>query len=172
MALKVKKLILSPPSQPATEVPLWLENSYGEEDCTQPLLTLEQVKGVQDKTEEQILSLFLADSSCIDYPQSFPNYTYIFSPKFQEIWHLPTATAATVSQIEEGKESVVQDVEISPGKSLYINASLETDQQRKLIQMIQGKSDAFAWDYSDMKGIHPYTCMHHIYTNDQIRPVR
>ena len=38
--------------------------------------------------------------------------------------------------------------------------------------MIQGQYDAFSWDYSDMKGIHPDTCMHHIYTNDQIRPVR
>ena len=115
---------------------------------------------------------FLADSTCIDYPQYFPNYTYIFSPKFQEIWHLPTATVAIVSQIEERKESVFQDVEINPGKSLYINASLEIDRQPKLIQMIQGKSDAFAWDYSNMKGIQPDTCMHHIYTKDQIRPVR
>jgi hypothetical protein len=48
-----QKLILFPPAQPATEVPLWLENPYGEEDCTQPLLTLEQVKGVQEQTEEQ-----------------------------------------------------------------------------------------------------------------------
>jgi hypothetical protein len=36
---------------------------------------------------------------------------------------------ATISQIDEGKESTVQAVEISPGKSLYINASLEIDQQ-------------------------------------------
>jgi hypothetical protein len=114
----------------------------------------------------------LADSACIDYPQSFPNYKYIFSPEFQEIWHLPTATATIVSKIEEGKESTIQVVEISPGKSLYINASLETDQQQKLIQLVQGQSDAFAWDYFDMKGIHLDTCMHHIYTNDQIRPVR
>jgi hypothetical protein len=55
---------------------------------------------------------------------------------------------------------------------LYINSSLETDQQQKWIQMIQAQSGAFAWDYSDMKGIHPDTCMHHIYTNDQIKPVR
>jgi hypothetical protein len=47
-----QQIILFPPSQPAIEVPLWLENPYGEEDYTQPLLTLEQVKGVQDKTEE------------------------------------------------------------------------------------------------------------------------
>jgi hypothetical protein len=75
----------------------------------------------------------LVDSACIDYPQSFPNYTYIFSPEFQEIWHLPTATTTIVSQIEEGKESVVQAVKISPGKSLYINVSLEIDQQQKLM---------------------------------------
>jgi hypothetical protein len=165
------KLILFPPSQPTMEVPLWLENPYGEEDCTQPLLTLEQVKGVQEHSKEQILSLFLAASACIDYPQSFPNYTHIFSPKFQEIWHPSTSTIATLSQIEEGKDSIVQAVEISLGKSLYINAILETYQQQNMVQRIQGKSDVFAWDYSDMKGIHPDTCMYHIYTNDQIRPI-
>ena len=74
-------------------------------------------------------------------------------------------------KIEEGKDYIVQDIEIRPRKSLYINASLETDQQQKLVQIIQGQSDVFAWDYSDMKGIHPDTCMHHIYTNDQIIPV-
>jgi hypothetical protein len=114
----------------------------------------------------------LAASTCIDYPRSFPNYTHIFSPEFQEIWHPSTYTIAILSKIEEGKESTIQAIEISHGKSLYINASLETDQQQKLIQMIQGKFDAFAWDYSDMKRIHPDTCMHHIYTNDQIRPIR
>jgi hypothetical protein len=41
-----------------------------------------------------------------------------------------------------------------------------------MVQMIQGKSNVFAWDYSDMKGIHPDTCMHHIYTDDQIRPIQ
>jgi hypothetical protein len=115
------------------------------------LLTLEQVKGVHDHSKEQILSLFLAALTCIDYPQSFPNYTHIFSHEFQEIWHPSTSTIATLSKVEEGKESTIQDVEISPRKSLYINASLEIDQQQKLIQMIQGKSDVFAWDYSDMK---------------------
>jgi hypothetical protein len=167
-----QKLILFPPAQPATEVPLWLENPYGEEDCTQPLLTLEQVKGTQEHSEEQILSLLLAALACIDYPQYFPNYTHIFILEFLETWHPSTSTISTLSQVEEGKESVFQAVEISPRKSLYINVSLETDQQQKLVQMIQGKSDAFAWDYSDMKGIHPDTCMHHIYTNDQIGPVK
>jgi hypothetical protein len=38
--------------------------------------------------------------------------------------------------------------------------------------MIQGQSGYFAWDYSNLKGIHPNTCIHHIYTNDQIIPFR
>lgn len=84
-AIQNKKLILFPPTQPTTEVPFWLENPYGEEDYTHPLLTIEQVKGVQEETEEQILSLCLADIKCIEYPQSFPEYTHIFSFEFQEI---------------------------------------------------------------------------------------
>ena len=119
-----QKIILFPLAQPTTEVPLWLENPYGEENCIQPLLTLEQVKGVQEKNEEQILSLFLADSACIEYPQSFPNYTHIFSPKFQEICHPYTSTVATISQIDEGKESTIQAIEISLRKSLYISVIL------------------------------------------------
>jgi hypothetical protein len=106
-----------------------LENPYGEEDYTHSFLTLKKVKGVQEKTEEQILSMFLVDTECIKYPQSFPEYTHIFIFEFQEICHPSTSTVATISKIDEGKESVVQAVEISPGKSLYINASLETDQQ-------------------------------------------
>jgi hypothetical protein len=41
-----------------------------------------------------------------------------------------------------------------------------------VIEMLQSEFDVFAWDYADMKGIHPDTCTHHIYTNDQIRLVR
>jgi hypothetical protein len=66
-----QKLILFPPSQPAIEVPIWLKNPYGEENNAQLFLTLEKVKGVQEQNEH-ILSLFLADTECIEYPQSFP----------------------------------------------------------------------------------------------------
>jgi hypothetical protein len=49
---------------------------------------------------------------------------------------------------------------------------LEPEQKTQVIEMIQRQFDAFAWDYADMKGIHPDTCTLHIYTNDQIRLVR
>jgi len=50
------------------------------------------------------------------------------------------------STISGEEYSVVQIVEISSEKSLYINFILKSDQQQKLIKMIQGKSGAFAWD--------------------------
>ena len=31
---------------------------------------------------------------------------------------------------------------------------------------------SFCLDYIDMQGIHPNTCIHHIYIDDQIKPVR
>jgi hypothetical protein len=67
-----QKIILFPPSQPGTEVPLWLESPYGEENYDQLLLTLEKAKGVQEQTEEHILSLFLYNIECIEYLQSIP----------------------------------------------------------------------------------------------------
>jgi hypothetical protein len=41
-----------------------------------------------------------------------------------------------------------------------------------LIKILQTHSDAFAWEYTDMQGIHPNTCIHHIYIEDNSRPVR
>jgi hypothetical protein len=166
-----QKIILFPPAQPSTEVPLWLENPYGEEECAQPFLTIEHLRCFQEKSKDQVLNQFLVATKCIEYPKYFQEYTHIFSSEFHKICHSSTATLLTISEINEGRKSHVQSVEIIPGKCLYINSSLEFEQQKQLIQMIQGQSSAFAWDYFDMKGIHPDTCMHHIYTNDQIRPV-
>ena len=41
-----------------------------------------------------------------------------------------------------------------------------------LLQLLQKYKKEFAWDYIDMKGIHPDTCIHHVYTQENIRPVR
>jgi hypothetical protein len=54
--------------------------------------------------------------------------------------------------------------EISPGKFLHINFELDADQQEKLVNVLKEQLGAFAWEYTDMKGIHPDTCIHHIYT--------
>jgi hypothetical protein len=78
-----QKLVLFPPAQPAQEIPICLENPYGEEDCIRPLLTLEQVRGIQEQSYEQVLSLFLADTNYIEYPRSFVELSHIFSFEFQ-----------------------------------------------------------------------------------------
>jgi hypothetical protein len=62
-----QKLVLFPPTQLAREIPIWLENPYEEEDCIRPLLTLEQVRGIQEQSDEQVLSLFLDDTNFIEY---------------------------------------------------------------------------------------------------------
>ena len=63
-------------------------------------------------------------------------------------------------------------VEISPRKSFHINLELEGQQTKKLIELLQKMSGDFAWDYNDMKGIHPDTCSHHIYTREGAKPIR
>jgi hypothetical protein len=54
--------------------------------------------------------------------------------------------------------------EISPGKCLHINFGLVKDQKRQLVDILKEQSREFYWEYTDMKGIHPETCIHHIYT--------
>jgi hypothetical protein len=167
-----QKLVLFPPAQPTQEIPVWLENPYGEEYYIRPLLTLEHVRGIQEQLDGQVLSLFLADTNCIEYPRSFAELSHIFSSEFQKTWHPDITQLYTLSLASSKREETIELVEISPGKPLYINSSLEPEQKTQVIEMIQRQFDSFAWDYADMKGIHPNTCTHHIYTNDQIRPLR
>ena len=54
-------------------------------------------------------------------------------------------------------------IEIFQGKTLNINNNLEEFQKKELIKMLQEHSSAYAWEYTDMKGIDPNTCIHHIY---------
>ena len=63
-------------------------------------------------------------------------------------------------------------VEIFPGKTLNINNNLEKLQHEKLIKTLQQHSSAYAWEYTDMKGISPKTCIHHIYIEENCKPIR
>jgi Rps23 Pro-64 3,4-dihydroxylase Tpa1-like proline 4-hydroxylase len=64
-----------------------------------------------------------------------------------------------------------KSVEIAPGRSLNINANLDEQQQQKLIQVLSKYQQDFAWEYSDMKGIDPQLCTHHIYIEKDARPI-
>jgi len=59
-------------------------------------------------------------------------------------------------------------IEIFPGKTLNINKNLEKSQQEELTKILQNYSTTFAWEYTDMKGIDPKTCIHHIYIEETV----
>ena len=52
-------------------------------------------------------------------------------------------------------------IEIFLGKTLNLNKNLGEFQKNKLIETLQKHSSAYAWEYTDMKGINPETS--HIY---------
>ena len=62
--------------------------------------------------------------------------------------------------------------EVGPDKFLQINARLSQNQQAQLLKVLKKQDGAFAWEYTDMKGIHLDTCIHHIYMDPNIPPTR
>jgi len=69
-------------------------------------------------------------------------------------------------------EDQILFVEIYPGKNLNINAKLDPSQQKQFIKMLKKHSLTFAWDYIDMKGIHPNLCTHHICIKEDSIPIQ
>ena len=70
-----------------------------------------------------------------------------------------------------GNSSKSTTIEIEPGKTLNINPDLTDDEKQKLIKLLQANKDAFAWDYTDMKGISPELCTHRIYIKEDCQPI-
>jgi hypothetical protein len=57
-------------------------------------------------------------------------------------------------------------VEIEPGKTLNINPNLTVVERQQLMKLLFEHKEAFAWDYTDMKGISPELCTHRIYIKE------
>lgn len=75
--------------------------------------------------------------------------------------------------IEDPSEggSDIKEILVSSDKPLFINSSLLPTQEEKLKLTLEKHTEAFPWDYRDMRGIHPSICTHHIYTKD-VNPKR
>jgi hypothetical protein len=63
-------------------------------------------------------------------------------------------------------------IEINQGNCLHINYHHIESQLEKLIQVLQEQLKSFTWDYHKMKGIHPNTFSHHIYTQSDTHPIK
>ena len=66
----------------------------------------------------------------------------------------------------------VKRVEIGIGKEFNISKDLTTSQMASLIKLLQDSQQAFAWYYTDMKGLDPSLCTHRIFINLECKLVR
>ena len=148
-----KKFNLYPPARAITEIgeDEWVDD----EDTIQPILTISEIS-----EDNQILNTL----------ENFEISSGYDSTRFQldaDIENLSSRQMSLFSMEEFGSSTV----EILLGKTLNINRNLERPQQEKLTKLLQKHSTAFAWEYTNMKGINPKTCIHHIYIEENSKPI-
>ncbi|RVW61857.1 Retrovirus-related Pol polyprotein from transposon 17.6 [Vitis vinifera] len=59
-----------------------------------------------------------------------------------------------------------------PSKALVVSSTLTSDQEDSLLGVLRKCKKAIGWQISDLKGISPLVCTHHIYMEDDAKPVR
>jgi hypothetical protein len=128
---------------------------------------------LQEHTTENVLNQFISAITCVDFPQPFPQFEYMFGEEFQEKLD-PSILSSTyfIFEIDESTMAYTMPYEISLGNFLHVNSRLDVDQQKQLVDILKEKSEAFAWEYTDMKGVHRDTCIYHIYTQGEVTPIR
>eukprot|EP00253_Pinus_taeda_P008113 PITA_08113 len=164
----IKNLVLYPPAQPSITIVKTNRHpvSYLTDKIISPL-NIQAALEFKNQTEDDAISNFISQTE----------------PTSRTQCHM--IKAAFDNQIEEEPLKDVHDhtipvtsvahskiVEIELGKTLNINANLTPEQETKLIHILTKHKNAFAWDYPDMKGIDPQLCTHHIYIENDAKPVR
>ena len=69
------------------------------------------------------------------------------------------------------KNSESIPIEVEPGQTLNINPSLSLEEQKRLVSLLKEHKGAFAWEYTDMRGIPSNLCTHHIYIKSDSWPL-
>ena len=100
--------------------------------------------------------------------ESSPEYEHDQFQEKSSIEYLSSRQMSLYSMEEFGSSTI----KIFPGRTLNINNNLEKLQQEKLIKTLQQHSAAYAWEYTDMKGISPKIFIHHMYIEENYRPIR
>ena len=93
--------------------------------------------------------------------ENFPLVTKeeINEPQKKDLKPLPT----------ELKYAYLEDHEQCP---MVISALLSTAQENSLLQVLKQNKKALGWRISDLKGISPTVCTHHIYLEDEAKSMR
>ena len=55
---------------------------------------------------------------------------------------------------------------------VVISSSLTTHQEISLLEVLKRCKKAIGWQISDLKGINPLVCTHHIYMEEEAKPIR
>lgn len=172
-----KKLTLYPSAQsPTLEHNLWLDDKYNDKEEVQSVFSINQIYDFQEHNNDDLVELFLSQP---DVSEELRNDQYhaadeLLAQNFQETCNLHSfqTTFQNIFPIHSITNTQSKTLEISPGKTLNIGTHLDSSQEEKMIQLLRKYQKAFAWDYTNMHGIHPETCTHHIYTDSNIKPVR
>ena len=57
-------------------------------------------------------------------------------------------------------------------KSVIISSKLDIKQEEQLLEVLRGNEEVIRWTLTDLKGLDPSLCTHHIFLEDESRPVR
>ena len=57
-------------------------------------------------------------------------------------------------------------------KPVIISFTLDIKQEEKLLEVLRKNEEAIGWTLTDLKGLNPSICTHHIFLEDESRPVR
>ena len=55
---------------------------------------------------------------------------------------------------------------------VVISSSLTSHQEKCLLEVLKRCKKAIGWQISDLKGISPLVCTHHIYMEEEAKPIR
>ncbi|WJZ92642.1 hypothetical protein VitviT2T_011627 [Vitis vinifera] len=127
-----------------------LNESFGDldEGLPEPLDLLATLPSL--KMREEILSLFNDEETQEAIKEEPPKL--ILKPLSTELKYV---------YLEENKQSPI-----------VISSSLTTTQEDCLLEILRRCKKAIGWKISDLKGISPLVCTHHIYMEEEAKPVR
>ncbi|WKA01511.1 hypothetical protein VitviT2T_019791 [Vitis vinifera] len=127
-----------------------LNESFGdlEEGLPEPSDVLATLQGW--KRREEILPLFNKEEAQEAAKEKTPKLNL-----------KPLPTELKYTYLEENKQCPI-----------VISSSLTTPQEKCLLEILKKCKKAIGWKISDLKGINPLVCTHHIYMEEKAKPIR
>eukprot|EP00253_Pinus_taeda_P035473 PITA_35473 len=144
---------------------------------TKSVLSINQVFDLREEEEnEYLMDLFISEPNISEQLREiqYEGASNLLNQCFQETCTVQSLrnSFTNIFPVNTITNSTTKTIEIYPRKHLNIRNHLQSSQEQEVIELLQKYSKSFAWDYTNMQGIHPNTCIHHIYTDDQIKLVR